>query len=109
VGAEIGDDRPAGRAPGGRGGGQPCPGLDVGDQVGVSQGPERRGGDLSQDIQDGLGHADPRTTLSYDHGGGARLDRSPGYTLARELAKLGAGPGPDPAGEWRGRPAAASS
>jgi integrase/recombinase XerD len=37
------------------------------------------------DVQDGLGHADPRTTRRYDHGG-IRLDRSPGYTLARELA-----------------------
>jgi site-specific recombinase XerD len=36
------------------------------------------------DVQDGLGHADPRTTRRYDHGG-VRLDRSPGYTLAREL------------------------
>jgi integrase/recombinase XerD len=34
------------------------------------------------DVQDGLGHADPRTTRRYDHGG-VRLDRSPGYTLAR--------------------------
>jgi integrase/recombinase XerD len=37
------------------------------------------------DVQDGLGHADPRTTRRYDRGG-VRLDRSPGYTLARELA-----------------------
>jgi integrase-like protein len=28
------------------------------------------------DVQDGLGHADPRTTRRYDHGG-VRLDRSP--------------------------------
>jgi integrase/recombinase XerD len=42
------------------------------------------------DVQDGLGHADPRTTRRYDHGG-VRLDRSPGYTLARELADARAG------------------
>jgi integrase/recombinase XerD len=39
------------------------------------------------DVQDGLGHADPRTTRRYDHGG-VRLDRSPGYTLARELVAV---------------------
>jgi integrase len=38
------------------------------------------------DVQDGLGHADPRTTRRYDHGG-IRLARSPGYALARELAR----------------------
>jgi integrase/recombinase XerD len=41
-----------------------------------------------EDVQDGLGHADPRTTRRYDHGG-ARLDRSPGYRLAQQLARLG--------------------
>jgi integrase/recombinase XerD len=40
------------------------------------------------DVQDGLGHADPRTTRRYDHGG-VRLDRSPGYVLARELTSGG--------------------
>jgi integrase/recombinase XerD len=49
----------------------------------------RNAGVRLEDIQDGLGHADPRTTRRYDHGG-IRLDRSPGYTLARELANLGA-------------------
>jgi integrase len=38
-----------------------------------------------EDIQDALNHADPRTTRRYDHGG-QRLDRSPGYTLAKFLA-----------------------
>lgn len=56
----------------------------------------RNAGVPLEDVQEGLGHADPRTTLRYDHGG-ARLDRSPGYTLARELARLGtAGRGAQP-------------
>jgi integrase/recombinase XerD len=38
-----------------------------------------------EDIQDALNHADPRTTRRYDHGG-QRLDRSPGYALAKFLA-----------------------
>jgi len=50
----------------------------------------RNAGVPLEDVQDGLGHADPRTTRRYDHGG-ARLDRSPGYTLARELAKVRSG------------------
>jgi hypothetical protein len=37
-----------------------------------------------EDIQDGPGHADARTTRRYDHGG-IRLDRSPAYTLAGYL------------------------
>ena len=44
----------------------------------------RDAGARLEDIQDGLGHADPRTTRRYDHGG-ARLDRSPGYHLAGYL------------------------
>lgn len=44
----------------------------------------RDGGAQLEDIQDQLGHADPRTTLRYDHGG-ARLDRSPAYVLTRVL------------------------
>lgn len=45
----------------------------------------RDGGAHMEDIQDQLGHADARTTRRYDHGG-ARLDRSPAYTLAGYLA-----------------------
>jgi integrase/recombinase XerD len=43
------------------------------------------GGSL-RDLQDALGHADPRTTRRYDR---ARftLDRSPGYALAGYLAQ----------------------
>jgi integrase/recombinase XerD len=43
------------------------------------------GGSL-RDLQDAMGHADPRTTRRYDR---ARfsLDRSPGYVLARHLAQ----------------------
>jgi site-specific recombinase XerD len=41
----------------------------------------RDAGARMEDIQDQLGHADPRTTRRYDHGG-ARLDRAPSYTLA---------------------------
>ena len=37
-----------------------------------------------QDVQDALGHADPRTTRRYDRNRG-RLDRSPNYLLARAL------------------------
>jgi integrase/recombinase XerD len=38
-----------------------------------------------RDLQDAMGHADPRTTRRYDR---ARftLDRSPGYALASYLA-----------------------
>ncbi|MEH1017696.1 tyrosine-type recombinase/integrase [Micromonospora sp. CPCC 206060] len=41
----------------------------------------RDAGARLEDIQDQLGHADVRTARRYDHGG-ARLDRSPAYTLA---------------------------
>lgn len=44
----------------------------------------RDAGARLEDIQDQLGHADARTTSRYDHGG-ARLDRSPAYTLAGYL------------------------
>jgi integrase/recombinase XerD len=44
----------------------------------------RDAGASLEDIQDGLGHADPRTTRRYDRAG-LRLDRSPGYTLAGYL------------------------
>ncbi|MCX4471316.1 tyrosine-type recombinase/integrase [Micromonospora sp. NBC_01655] len=44
----------------------------------------RDAGARLEDIQDQLGHADVRTTRRYDHGG-ARLDRSPAYTLAGYL------------------------
>jgi integrase/recombinase XerD len=49
------------------------------------------GGSL-RDLQDAMGHADPRTTRRYDR---ARysLDRSPGYVLASYLA---GGPSPSP-------------
>ena len=42
------------------------------------------GGSL-RDLQDAMGHADPRTTRRYDRAR-FRLDRSPGYTLAGYLA-----------------------
>src|ERR1017187_3868498 len=47
------------------------------------------GGSL-RDLQDAMGHADPRTTRRYDR---ARysLDRSPGYALAGYLAAGGNG------------------
>jgi integrase/recombinase XerD len=50
------------------------------------------GGSL-RDLQDAMGHADPRTTRRYDR---ARftLDRSPGYTLAGYLAAAAASPAP---------------
>jgi integrase/recombinase XerD len=50
------------------------------------------GGSL-RDLQDAMGHADPRTTRRYDR---ARfsLDRSPGYTLAGYLAAADASPAP---------------
>ncbi len=38
-----------------------------------------------QDVQDALGHADPRTTRRYDRARGA-LDRDPTYLLASHLA-----------------------
>lgn len=38
-----------------------------------------------RDVQDAMGHKDPRTTRRYDRARG-RLDRSPGYTLATYLA-----------------------
>ena len=44
----------------------------------------RDAGARLEDIQDALGHADPRTTRRYDRGG-QRLDRPPGYTLAAYL------------------------
>lgn len=44
----------------------------------------RDAGASLEDIPDGLGHADPRTTRRYDRAG-LRLDRSPGYTLAGYL------------------------
>ena len=37
-----------------------------------------------QDVQDALGHADPRTTRRYDRNRN-RLDRSPNYLLAGAL------------------------
>ena len=42
------------------------------------------GGNLV-DLQDAMGHKDPRTTRRYDRARG-RLDRSPGYLLAQYLA-----------------------
>jgi integrase len=42
------------------------------------------GGNLV-DLQDAMGHKDPRTTRRYDRSR-SRLDRSPGYTLANYLA-----------------------
>jgi site-specific recombinase XerD len=42
------------------------------------------GGNL-RDLQDAMGHKDPRTTRRYDRARG-KLDRSPGYTLAAYLA-----------------------
>jgi site-specific recombinase XerD len=45
----------------------------------------RDAGARLEDIQDGLGHADPRTTRRYDRAG-LRLDSSPGYTLAGYLS-----------------------
>jgi site-specific recombinase XerD len=38
-----------------------------------------------RDVQDGAGHADPRTTRRYDRGRG-ELDRSPNYAVAAALA-----------------------
>ncbi len=38
-----------------------------------------------RDLQDALGHKDPRTTRRYDRSRGL-LDRSPGYDLAKYLA-----------------------
>jgi len=38
-----------------------------------------------RDLQDAMGHAEPRTTRRYDRSRG-RLDRSPGYTLTAYLA-----------------------
>ena len=38
-----------------------------------------------RDVQDAMGHDDPRTTRRYDHARN-RLDRSPGYKLAAYLA-----------------------
>jgi integrase/recombinase XerD len=45
------------------------------------------GGNL-RDLQDAMGHADPRTTRRYDRARG-KLDRSPGYLLATYLADDG--------------------
>jgi len=45
------------------------------------------GGNL-RDLQDAMGHKDPRTTRRYDRARGA-LDRSPGYKLAEYLADGG--------------------
>lgn len=45
------------------------------------------GGNL-RDLQDAMGHKDPRTTRRYDRARG-RLDRSPGYKLAEYLADGG--------------------
>jgi hypothetical protein len=39
-----------------------------------------------QDVQDPLGHADPRTTRRYDRSR-HNLDRSPNYLLAAALTK----------------------
>ena len=39
-----------------------------------------------QDVQDALGHADPRTTRRYDRGR-HNLDRSPAYKLAEVLRR----------------------
>jgi integrase/recombinase XerD len=47
------------------------------------------GGNL-RDLQDAMGHKDPRTTRRYDRARG-RLDRSPGYLLANYLADGEAG------------------
>ncbi len=43
------------------------------------------GGGL-RDLQDAMGHADPRTTRRYDRARDS-LDRSPGYKLAGYLAE----------------------
>lgn len=45
-----------------------------------------------QDVQDALGHADPRTTRRYDRSR-HNLDRSPNYLLASSLARQVAKPG----------------
>lgn len=45
-----------------------------------------------QDVQDALGHADPRTTRRYDRARG-NLDRSPNYLLASSLTSNGVEPG----------------
>ena len=39
-----------------------------------------------RDLQDALGHADPRTTRRYDRSRG-NLDRSPGYLLAGYISR----------------------
>jgi integrase/recombinase XerD len=41
-----------------------------------------------QDVQDALGHADPRTTRRYDRSR-HNLDRSPNYLLATALTSEG--------------------
>ena len=38
------------------------------------------------DVQDAMGHADPRTTRNYDRNAG-KLHRSPSYRMQEELAK----------------------
>jgi integrase len=53
-------------------------------------GRERSGlGAALQDVQDALGHADPRTTRRYDRSR-HNLDRSPNYLLATALTAEGA-------------------
>ncbi len=53
-----------------------------------------------QDVQDALGHADPRTTRLYDRNRN-RLDRSPVYLLAGALTGDGALPSPTSrSGSW---------
>ena len=43
-------------------------------------------GTAMRDLQDAMGHKDPRTTRRYDRSR-SLLDRSPGYTLANYLAE----------------------
>jgi integrase/recombinase XerD len=47
-----------------------------------------------QDVQDGAGHADPRTTRRYDRSR-HNLDRHPAYVLAAHLRRAPAGQGTD--------------
>jgi len=53
-----------------------------------------------QDVQDAMGHADPRTTRAYDRSR-HNLDRHPTYTMATHLRRTAADehrPDPDPVG-----------
>jgi integrase len=43
-----------------------------------------------EDVQDAMGHADPRTTRRYDRDR-HNLDRDPAYTIAAARVRRGAG------------------